>query len=469
MRSGVYRRVTRRDDAPSWPRPGRRPASKGSHGREGRGFSPSVAIMRPAVSEPAELADLAWHQPTLVQMCQLLWPPPAELTVGRAAAGHVPADDAIHDDAGQREDIEFILIPGLRRPPLLVPAGHHVAGAAVRHYSGQRAPAARLATKLFSACLNSGLGGAMFRQRLTMHVPAGADTVETYLADLLHRDIRVSMYLGPPRANRKPVLHILTPAGQPVAFAKIGVTALTRQLTQAERGALTRIKEKGLPGITVPEVLHYGTWQGLDILLLSALPAWQRRQTLSGAQLVEAMSTVAAVAEVHSSPLRGSEYSARLRDRLISAGESPDQATLLWLVDKLLARAGEQHLTFGAWHGDWTPWNMASTSDGILVWDWERFTQGVPLGFDALHYRLQAEVGPGHREPTVAAAACAAEAAPLLAPFGVSAGQAHVTALLYLADLATRYLSDRQAEAGARLGAPGSWLIPALKREVIRL
>lgn len=425
--------------------------------------------MRPAVSEPGELAELAWHQPTLVQMCQLLWPPPAELTVGRAAAGHVPADDTIPDGAEQREDTEFILIPGLRRPPLLVPAGQRVAGAAVRHYSGQRAPAARLATKLFSACLNSGLGGAMFRHRLTMRVPAGADTVETYLADLLHRDIRVSMYLGPPRANRKPVLHILTPAGQPVAFAKIGVTALTRQLTQTERNALTQIRGKGLPGITVPEVLHYGSWQGLDILVLSALPAWQRRQALSGPQLVEAMTTVTAVEGVQSGPLRSSEYSTRLRKRLRSAGESPDQATLLWLVDELNARAGDLNITFGAWHGDWTPWNMASTADGILVWDWERFTRGVPLGFDALHYRLQAEVGPGHREPTAAASACAREAPALLAPFGVGAGEAHVTALLYLADLATRYLSDRQAEAGARLGAPGSWLIPALKREIIRL
>jgi hypothetical protein len=302
-----------------------------------------------------------------------------------------------------------------------------------------------------------------------MHVPAGSDTVETYLADLLRRDIRVSMYLGPPRANRKPVLHILTPAGQPVAFAKVGVNPLTRQLVHAERNSLTRMKKAGLRGITVPEVLHYGRWQGLDILVLSVLPAWQRRQPLSAPQLVEAMAMVARVEGLRSGPLHGSHYLQRLRTRLANADVGPDQAALLWLVDEFAAKAGDTVLAYGAWHGDWAPWNMTNTSDGLLLWDWERFTRDVPLGFDALHCRLQTDLGLRHREPKAAATACAQDAVRILAPFSVGAGQARITGLLYLADLATRYLSDRQAEAGARHGAPGSWLIPALTHAVAEL
>ena len=90
-------------------------------------------------------------------------------------------------------------------------------------------------------------------------------------------------------------------------------------------------------------------------------------------------------------------------------------------------RAGRRHaLTFGAWHGDWAPWNMASTERGLLVWDWERFTSGVPLGFDALHYRLQSRPGAGHRDPLTAAPPPRGAPA-LLAPFGISAeaGPAH--------------------------------------------
>jgi hypothetical protein len=43
---------------------------------------------------------------------------------------------------------------------------------------------------------------------------------------------------------------------------------------------------------------------------------------------------------------------------------------------------------------------------------------------------------------------------------------AELTALLYLFDLATRYLADRQAQAGARLGVLGTWLLPVLVRRV---
>ena len=74
---------------------------------------------------------------------------------------------------------------------------------------------------------------------------------------------------------------------------------------------------------------------------------------------------------------------------------------------------------------------------------------------------------PGHRAPLAAAAGCIEDAPRSLAPFGLGAGEARITATLYLADLATRYLADRQAEAGARLGAPGAWLIPAITDQVI--
>ena len=107
---------------------------------------------------------------------------------------------------------------------------------------------------------------------------------------------------------------------------------------------------------------------------------------------------------------------------------------------------------------------MASTADGLLVWDWERFATAVPVGFDPLHYRLQSDVVRGRRPPAEAADACVRDAAACLAPFGVPAGEARLVAVLYLAELSARYLADRQAEAGARLGRPGTWLIPAIKK-----
>ncbi len=109
---------------------------------------------------------------------------------------------------------------------------------------------------------------------------------------------------------------------------------------------------------------------------------------------------------------------------------------------------------------------MAVLADTLLVWDWERFTLGVPLGFDALHYELQRRIqvdpdAAGAVERTVTPRAGAARP---VRRAGRTA--AELTALLYLVDLATRYLADRQAEAGARLGVLGTWLLPVLVRRV---
>jgi hypothetical protein len=143
-----------------------------------------------------------------------------------------------------------------------------------------------------------------------------------------------------------------------------------------------------------------------------------------------------------------------------------DRSALLSALETLAHQSGSTELVYGSWHGDWTPWNMASTRAGLLVWDWERFAEGVPLGFDTLHHWLLSEVVPGRREPVEAARACIESAAALLAPLGVEHAEARLTAVLYLAELSARYIADRQAEAGARLGAPGRWLIPAITAEL---
>lgn len=143
-------------------------------------------------------------------------------------------------------------------------------------------------------------------------------------------------------------------------------------------------------------------------------------------------------------------------------------AALASAAELLGGHAGSTTFRYGAWHGDWAPWNMANLADALLVWDWERFATGVPVGFDAVHHDLQRRIqssgdAAGAVESTVRAAG------ELLAPVGVSGEAREMTALLYLVDLATRYLTDRQAEAGARLGVLGTWLLPVLIRRVEEL
>lgn len=405
----------------------------------------------------------------LSDACDLLWPYPATVALGGASGRTRTGGPLTAPAAADAPASEFILLLGSRQPRLLVPAAPAAGAAALRGYGQPRSRAAWLGARTLSLVLRSRIGGAALRSRIRVHAVPGTDTIESFLATALGHEVVVSLYLGAARANRKPVLQLLTPQGQPVGFAKIGINPLTRALVQAEREALTRLGQASLRDVTVPRVLHYGEWRELNVLVLSALPVWQRRRPVSPARLAAAMNSVARSGGLRREPLAASSYWRELTGRLTATDEGAPRDKLLGTLQTLSARAGDAPLALGSWHGDWTPWNMASTRSELLVWDWERFTDGVPLGFDALHYRLQQDVGPGRREPRRAAAACIQNAPALLAPFGSGAGEARITSILYLADLATRYLADRQAQAGAHLGTAGTWLVPAITDEVMRL
>jgi hypothetical protein len=356
----------------------------------------------------------------------------------------------------------MIVLPGIAAPRLVVPRERRASAVAVRRYGEPGSLRSRLATRALSAALATGAGGILLRDRLVVHAPSGAQTIETYLSSVLGQRVMVSIHLGAARANRKPVLQLLGSAGDTIGFAKIGVSPLTAELVRAERAALEQLSQAGLSSLAVPPVLDSGRWQDLEVLVLGALPVWHKRVPLRPGQLEAAMAEVARAAGVRRSALGASEYWQRLASRLDDAGHGGEQDALRAALAKFGASAGSTVLGFGSCHGDWTPWNMANTRGGLLVWDWERFTVGAPVGFDALHYWLQARTVDHKRDPEQTAIDCVGQAPALLAPLGVTRAEATPTVLAYLADLAVRYLSDRQEQAGARLGAPRRWLIPAL-------
>ncbi|WP_432980063.1 hypothetical protein [Dactylosporangium sp. CA-233914] len=370
----------------------------------------------------------------------------------------------LYPGTGERP-VEYLVIPNARKPRLLVPADdRRVAAAAVRRYAEPQSRLARLKRDAVVAALHTGLSGLLLRDRLRLH-PA-EDTIEQYLGRHLGAGLRLSVHIGPARANRKPVLQLLDATGRTLAFAKLGTSALTRELVRAEGNALAAVGAAGFKAVKVPDVLHAGQWGEHEVLVQSALPVWQARAVLTAPRLAAAMLEVARCCGTSHGRLDGSGYWTRLRARLDAVAGHAEGSALRTAAERIARAAGDVDLSFGSWHGDWSPWNMAGVADAVLVWDWERFTPGVPIGYDALHHALQIGIG---RSPSAGQAVneLVAAAPDLLLPFGVVHRQAvEVTTLLYLIDLATRYVTDRQAEAGARLGVLGSWLLPVLVARV---
>lgn len=394
----------------------------------------------------------------LMETLPLLWPPPAQVSAAKAgkqsSEGHLLS--------------EFIVLPTLRSPRLLVPARRLASAAAVRHYGSSATVKTRIGSRGLSLILRSGVGGFL-PSRIRIDTPEAAATIETYLRSAFSPDLLLSLYLGARRANRKPVLQLLSSAGHTIGFAKLGSNPLTKTLLAVEHEALTRLQATSFPRIAVPRVLHYGAWGDVSVLVLTPLPVWKHRVALAPAQLSAAMREVAAVGTCHRCSVATSRYWQSLNSRLAAADDSPTRRALLQALRDLGQRAGDTVISFGAWHGDWVPWNMANVRSDLLLWDWERFDPDVPLGFDALHHWLQTEAASGRLDPESAASRSVQQADTTLKDIPVQSNEPQLTALLYLAELATRYLCDRQAEVGVRFGDPGTWLVPALTAAVAAL
>ncbi|GGK69323.1 hypothetical protein Sme01_14800 [Sphaerisporangium melleum] len=329
-------------------------------------------------------------------------------------------------------------------------------------------------------------------------LPQGPGTIESYLSEVFGRHVRATVHVRPARrANRKPVLEIRDGSGTLLAFVKVGDTDRTRALVQHESATLALLADLPMTVVAAPRVLHHGAWNGLDVLALS--PLTTRRGRVSPALLERAVHEIATIPR-HQEPAQARpdtpaatrpdtpaatrpDASAGTRPDTpadpradTSAGWRADTSTASWVDTSADSRgdtpAGRRSDVQGgdlgghayAWHGDFSPWNIALAPGGRLaVWDWERFATGVPLGLDTLHHFFQRAVR--RMPPARAAEACLASSPRLLAPFGPSADEARHTAAEYLISLADRYERDGHQP----LGPPAGWLNPVLDHlEVLR-
>jgi hypothetical protein len=406
-------------------------------------------VTAPAATEP------------LLDAARLCWPPPAVARVDRG--------DAAVRTAEQITLAEFLVVPSADRPRLLVPAGApRAAAASVHRFSHALGWRERVIRTALMVALRSGALDTRAPDRLRVGVPPGlapeVRSLQEHLAGLLGHDVVLSVGVGSPRANRKPVLQAISPSGTALAFVKLGDTAVTRELLAGEADALRRLADRPPPGIEVPRLLHTGTWNGVHLLVQSPL----RTPVLPGAR--RSAAPVAAMRSLADTFDRGRLEVTRSPLWVDLAGapalvrDGPRRDLFARVVATLAERLGGTELRHSAWHGDWTPWNLVRTRTTVRAWDWERFAEGVPVGLDALHYG--ASLRAGRQSWDAVLDQVTRDAARTTAVMGVPEAEARSVALVYLAELCRRYLLAAQPAVGLPLRSRADGLLIHLCRSV---
>lgn len=297
-----------------------------------------------------------------------------------------------------------------------------------------------------------------------VEVRGGEPGLAEHLGETLGEEVCFSISIGSARVNRKPVLQIFDAEGRCRAFGKIGWTPHTCVDVAAEGRALAAVGARRLDLVVPPALLARTAWSGRPVLLTEPLRPRHRlasrRHRRSRRPPVDAMAELASSFPFQPRPLSGTDWW-RLQWQGVGDIEDPvTRSRMARAMDEVARMAGERPLSWGAWHGDWTPWNMAADGKHTLLWDWERFETGVPDGLDRIHYVVNVVTagtpfGPDSVLHAIDLALCTPR---------WPAGDRELTARLYLVAILVRYLRLIHLPGGEHISDRADQVLIALER-----
>lgn len=348
---------------------------------------------------------------------------------------------------GPQATARYWVVPAAGGVGAAVPTNPRAAARAVRRFSAATTPVGVASRVALSAALRVG-AGRLLPGALAVAGP-DTDALAGLLATVLGQPVTFAVAIGSERVNRKRVLEIFGPTGHSVAFAKVGGTPLQDADVEAEAAALQWWQGRRVRGVHLPEPLWSGQWRGARVLVMSALPQrpWPSARDRLGPPVREIGALVAAT-NAGEQVAAESPWFASVAARLSQVNASTTRRRALACWERLAAPAGTS-IPFAAWHGDFTPWNMARHRQGLSVWDWERFAPQVPAGLDLLHHALTA-VPPSALTPQRVLETLTRAPWHQLGP--LVAADAGLARQLYLAEILARYLPLVEKPGGEVLG-----------------
>ena len=334
--------------------------------------------------------------------------------------------------------------PSAEEPKLLVPADSmSAAKRAVRRYHdgfslGRWARSAAAEFTMASAEMANRLLGD---EMTVIDGPADATSrgVLGGLHELFERDsLRFAISLAAPKTNRKPVIQILDDTGMVLGWAKVAWNSWTNGLVANEASWLGGVAK---PPLVTPTILANTVLARRRVVVASSVAPSRRPRLRRSSQPDPAvLHAIAALGTRDVVPIRESTWWTSVEDVLTVADESERTA-----LERAVTATEHLRFTVGAWHGDFTPWNVMTVRGIAEVVDWEFAADGAPFGFDLCHHHTQVAAETLGLSPDAALDRSARLSPQGLASLGVDPHNQIATWNLYLVELARRTLALRAA------------------------
>jgi hypothetical protein len=299
-------------------------------------------------------------------------------------------------------------------------------------------------------------------RRLYVSASPAIDTtltlIDVHLRDVLKwPDMQMAVLFSPGRPQKKPVLQLIRTGGETTGYAKVGWNDLTRSLVRAEAETLGTLQAAHPSTFTVPHLLHHGAWGQLELLVVGAQTkrASQFGQSVPQTLPLEATRELVTLGPQRRETLAESPYwlSRTAEVERLTAASAPAGSLPALLLKTIGARHGEAELDFGFAHGDWVPWNMAETKNGLFVWDWERCESSAPVGLDAIHFLFQLYLNFKKQSSASAVEETLSTGSRILPSLGVDAAQTQLLLLLHLLQITLRLEVGRAGGIGGVIPA----------------
>jgi hypothetical protein len=332
------------------------------------------------------------RDPRVVSMLELLW------SVGRDPGLRVASSPG-GVQGGQVAE-RLLLMPRHRFRYLVSDAPRAETARILASYNGIRLRRRAAQRALVAGYVRSGLPTRAVSRRI--HI-VSVSRLEEEALSALSFPAHLRALLGEPRASvavglreldhhSKPTVQLFGDEGTPLAHAKLGWSPSTAMMVRRETSALQRFATQGIArGIRAAGLLTSGDWGGHPYLVVEPLPV--------GVKVIDPASppyeASRAIAGRHEeTPFTESAWWHAL-ERRVPREPRPREvlaAAARAAMHQMRGRGTAPVWEFGAWHGDWVPWNVAKADGQVYAWDWEHFAECAPIGFDDLHWMISAAI-----------------------------------------------------------------------------